>query len=201
MFVRIVFILASCLISGPLLADGVLTPSFSAFYFSETTKRNINGPGVTDISLKTKTTYTFMALGACYTIESICLGLKYLQAEKNVNTTSSLGSGVATQTLTGPALTLGYSGPSGFLAHFNYFFASKKQLDVSGETVRVYPVKTGYTFEVGYGAQLGSVRVGPLLGIYQFTYTEMKQNGVTTKLDTKEADDFLVPQVGVWVDL
>lgn len=201
MTLRFILAVASSLISGPLLANGVLTPSLSAFYFAETSKRNLTGSGGQDYSQKTKTTYTFMSLGACYTIESICFGLKYLQAEKEINATSEFGNDVATSTWTGPALTLGYSDPGGLVAHLNYYVSAKKQLEISGEAVRIYPVKTGYTFEIGYGAKVGSVRLGPVVGIYQFTYSEMKQGGVTTKLATKEADDFLMPQLALWVDL
>lgn len=183
--------------SGTAMAQ-VLTPSLSLFYFQDGSKRDYTATAAENDSIKTKDTYTFINLGVCYNISGLCLGLKYLQGEIETKVSSPAEHGSSTAVFHGPGLTLGYSGPEGIVAHVSALLGAKKDIESSSTT---YFCKSAYIYELGYGFKVSSVRVGPLLGIYQFSYNKREVNGVSASLKPNEGDNFVMPQVGLWVDL
>ena len=186
------------LISSRTAAAQVLTPSLSLFYFSNGSKTDYAATANTNDSTKRKDTYTFINLGVCYNLNGLCLGLKYLQGELETKTSSPAGNGISTAVFHGPGLTLGYSGAEGLVAHGSVLLGTKKDIESVSTT---YYCKSAYVIELGYGFKVSSVRVGPLLGIYQFTYNKREVDGVSASLKPNESDAFVMPQVGLWVDL
>ncbi|MBC7531015.1 MAG: hypothetical protein H7318_05505 [Oligoflexus sp.] len=176
----------------------VFTPSLSLFYFQDATKREDTNTASEKDSIKVKETYNFINLGVCYNLGGFCLGLKYLQGELETKTASTFVNTHSTAVFHGPGVTLGYSGPEGIVAHLSLLLGGKKDIEATNTT---YTCKQCYIAELGYGFKVSSVRIGPLLGIYDFTYNKRELNGVTSRLHPDEGDKFIMPQVAVWVDL
>ncbi len=182
--------------AGEAKAGNVMTPSLSLFYFQDAAKRDV--PGSTSQSTKSKTTYTFVNLGVCYNLEGLCLGLKYLQGEVENHTSGPGTNGSSIAKIHGPGLTVGYSNSDGLVAHLTYMLDTKKDIDGASTT---YTCKTCYVAELGYGFKVSSIRVGPLLGLYQFSYDHKDVNGTRTALKPYEEDHYIMPQVALWFDL
>jgi len=176
----------------------VLTPSLSLFYFQNQSKRDYPDTTNTSDSLKTKETYTFLNLGVCYNISGFCAGLKYLQGELETKVSSPGNPSPSTAVFHGPGLTLGYSGAEGIVAHGSVLLGAKKSIEQSSTT---YTCKSAYIIELGYGFKVSSVRIGPLLGVYQFTYNKKEVKCASTSLKPNEGDTFIMPQLAMWVDL
>lgn len=176
----------------------VLTPSLSLFHFSDGSKREYPASADEHDSIKYKKTYTFINLGVCYNINGFCLGLKYLQGEIESKISAPNANGKSTSVFHGPGLTLGYSGPEGIVAHVSALLGAKKDIEDESTT---YFCKSAYILELGYGFKVSSVRIGPLLGLYQFEYNKREINGVKSSMKPNEGDTFIMPQLALWVDL
>lgn len=197
------------LVAGRSEAASQLVTHFSLFYFSEYSARSVEN-GDNDYLVKNKDTYTFLSLGLCYNISPLCLGLKYLQSDKDssLSRSGNRGDSKSLMRIKGPGLTLGYADDSLF-AEAVYYIGASKELsngDTSlfggdGSADLVFPVARGLSLEVGYGFKAGSVRVGPLLSINSFTYKKVSFAGRSVALPADEKDEFWVPQVAIWVDL
>lgn len=176
----------------------VLTPSFSLGYFKEGGRRVVDSTPNPGDSTKSSTVYTFANLGVCYNLSGLCLGLKYFQGEIETKVSSPGFSGTQKAVLTAPGLTVGYSGQEGIVAHATWLLAAKKTVE---DESTVYLAKSAWIAELGYGFKLSSVRVGPLLGIYKFRWKERDIAGSKSDLKPSEEDDFIMPQVALWVDI
>ncbi len=195
--------------AGQSMAASQLVSHLSLFYFSENQERSVQA-GPSDFLLKTKEVNTFMSLGLCYNLDPVCIGLKYTQNDRE-NTRGGTSGNVTVKTLTrykGPGLTLGYASDSIFAQGVYYFGASKEidSFDVTvyggaGSTAVSYPVKSGYSLELGYGFKVGSVRIGPLLSLTAFTFSKISFDGQTVNLPADEKDEFILPQLALWFDL
>jgi hypothetical protein len=194
------------LASDRVLAEDKLIGGISLFYFDEDATRNalING---TNRSVKTTTNYTFFGLGLCYAMDAFCLGLKYIQDDITTKVRSSVAESEELTRLKGLGLSLGYSGEN-LIAQAVYIIDGTKTLSEqdlqpfggSGTGSVVYPAKSAYVIDIGYGFKLASMRIGPLLSISKFAYSKVKAAGTTTDLPTQEKDDFIVPHLALWVD-
>ncbi|RZA12551.1 MAG: hypothetical protein EOP10_31240 [Proteobacteria bacterium] len=176
----------------------ILTPSLSLIYFKEGSRRAIESTPQTNDSVKSQNVYTFVNLGVCYNLSGICLGLKYLQGEIESKSTLPGSSGTSKTVYTAPGLTVGYSGAEGIVAHASWLLGAKKTIEGKSTT---YFAKSAWIAELGYGFKVSSVRIGPLLGIYNFKFNKRDVAGVKTDLRPNEQDDFILPQVALWVDL
>lgn len=194
----LVLALAPLLLLASQASAQVLTPSLSLGYFKEGSRRAIETTPDPGDSTKHQNVYTFVNLGVCYNLNGLCLGLKYMQGELESKTTIPGTSGTGKTVFTAPGLTLGYSGPEGIVAHASLLLNAKKTLE---DHSTVYYAKSAWVAELGYGFQVSSVRVGPLLGIYNFRWKERDVAGVKTKLRPSEEDNFILPQLALWVDL
>lgn len=175
-----------------------LTPSVSLIYFKEGSRRAVENTANPNDSTKSQNVYTFVNLGVCYNLNGICLGLKYLQGEIESKSTVPGWSETTKAVYTAPGLTLGYSGPEGIVAHATWLLNAKKTIE---DRSTVYYAKSAWIAELGYGFQISSVRIGPLLGLYNFKFNKRDVAGVKSDLQPSEQDDFILPQVALWVDL
>ncbi len=196
---RFISIIALFMLSfaSPLSAQ-TLTPSLSALYFKEGTRRAVENTTDPSDSTREQNSYTFLSLGVCYRLDSICLGLKYLQGEIETKVASNSRSDTSKASFTAPGLTVGYSGTEGFVAHATWLISAKKTLINESTT---YFAKSAWVAELGYGFSLNSVRIGPLFGIYSFEWREKELAGNRVNLSPSETDDFILPQLALWVDL
>ncbi len=197
---RFIFLMVSFWVLGAadIASAQILTPSLSLFYFQNATKRDYPSTADTTDRITQKETYTFINLGVCYNLRGLCLGLKYLQGELATKVSSPGNPSASTAVFHGPGISLGYSGAEGIVAHASVLLAAKKSIETLSTT---FFCKSAYIIELGYGFKVSSVRVGPLLGIYQFEYNKKEVNGVSTSLKPKESDKFVMPQLALWIDL
>jgi hypothetical protein len=186
------------LITGNKASAQILTPSLSLIYFEEGSRRAVETTPDPNDSVKAKNVYTFVNLGVCYNLNGLCLGLKYLQGEIESKLTAPGSSGTQKTIYTAPGLTLGYSGPEGVVAHATWLLGAKKTIEGASTT---YFAKSAWIAELGYGFKVSSVRIGPLLGIYNFKFDKRDVAGQRSHLRPSEQDDFILPQVALWVDL
>lgn len=206
---RLTALLVCSLPAGKSQAAGQLVTHLSLFYFTDHRERSVEA-GDNDYLVKQKDHYTFMSLGLCYQVNPLCLGVKYTQYDKesSLNRTGNRGSSKNLTRMKGPGLSIGYADDSIF-AQGVYYLGATKEINDSDMTVYggtgsgdlVYPVAKAYSLELGYGFKAGSVRVGPLLSITSFTYEKVSFAGSSIKLPADEKDEFIVPQVAIWVDL
>ncbi len=193
--------------SERLLGQNKLVANLSLFYFDQAAVRNVQVNSV-DTSVKTETTYTFLSLGLCYAWDAFCLGVKYVQDDIENKVSSSRGGTTVTTRLKGLGLSVGYTSDT-LVAQGVYLLDGSKTIDEqdlsdfggTGTGTLVYPAKSGYVIEIGYGFKIASVRVGPLLTITNFTYKKVKVEGQSIELSAQEKDDFIVPQLGLWLDI
>lgn len=199
---------AFVLLLEPVALAEVLTGELGLFYMNDNTVRSLTDTNGDPYTLKTKTTYTFTALGFCYRIDWICVGLKYLQGtiEERSSDSSSSVSWTTTETFTGPGLTLGASVDE-WVIHGTYLISAQKKIgdkvsngSSSTSTGVRYPAKSATVIDLGYGFKVGSVRIGPLLSILHMDYKKRIYNGVTETLPAKESDDFIMPHFALWMD-
>ena len=196
--IKILLGLALCFSFARPASAQFLTPSLSLLYFKEGSRRAVETTPDPGDSSKEQNVYTFINLGMCYNLSGLCLGLKYLQGEIETKATAPGWSSVSKAVYTAPGVTIGYSGAEGIVAHATWLLAAKKT--ISDENT-VYFAKSASIVELGYGFTISSVRIGPLLGLYNFTWKQRDVAGTKTDLSPDEQDDFILPQVALWVDL
>lgn len=204
---RCLLTLILILASGPAWADG-LTGELALFYMNDNGARSLIDNDDEPYTVKTKTNYTFSALGFCYRLDWFCIGLKYLQGsvEQRVSNSSNSSSTTSTETFSGPGLTLGAS-VNEWVAHASFLVGAQKKITdkvsafgSSASSGTRYPAKTGTILDLGYGFKVGSVRVGPLLSLLHMDYKKRILDGQTETLPSKESDDFIMPHFALWMD-
>ena len=207
--VWLVISMATSLAASPALAAGVLTGELGLFYMNDSSVRSFADVNDQPYTQKTKTNYTFSSLGICYRLDWFCVGLKYLQGsiEENSSDSRTGASAVATETFSGPGLTLGYSNME-WVVHGTYLIGAQKKLSnklsnssgASTSSGERYPAKVATIIDVGYGFKVGSLRIGPLLSVLHMDYKERYVNGSKESLSSKESDDFIMPHFALWMD-
>ena len=195
---RMLLALLLSTLSTPLLAAPSLMPSVSLYHYTERGKSNIDPTVEGSGQRKTRETSTFVNLGVCYMISEVCLGLRYLQAEIEQKTSGPGYSAKSTFKYKGPGLTVGYAMPDGLVAMLSVLINGKKE--VGGGDLS-YRMKSGYIAELGYGFKAGNVNIGPLLGYYRFEYDKYDHNGQGQKLKPVEGNEYLLPQLALWVHI
>jgi hypothetical protein len=197
-----------CLLTGSAAQADGLTGELALFYMNDSGVRSLTDSNDEPYTLKTKTNYTFTALGFCYRMDWFCIGLKYVQGSieersSNSNSNSSLTS---TETYSGPGISLGASVDE-WVAHATFLIGGQKKITdkisnqfSSSSTGTRYPAQTATLLDLGYGFKIGSVRVGPLLSVLHMDYKKRIYNGATETLPSKESDDFIMPHFAVWMD-
>ncbi|WP_141733078.1 hypothetical protein [Oligoflexus tunisiensis] len=192
----------------PLAQAESLTAEIALFYMNDSGVRSLTDNNDEPYTLKTKTNYTFTALGFCYRMDWFCIGLKYLQGgvETRASNSTSSTSVTSTETFSGPGVTLGAS-VNEWVAHATFLIGGQKRVNdkvdngFSSSTTGVkYPASSATLLDLGYGFQVGSVRVGPLLSVLHMDYKKRIYNGTTESLPSKESDDFIMPHFALWVD-
>ncbi len=185
-----------------------MTGEIALFYMNDSGSRSFTDNNDQPYTLKTKTNYTFTALGFCYRMDWFCIGLKYLQGsmEEKTSDSSSSGSLTTTETYSGPGITLGAS-VNEWVAHATYLIGAQKRITdkvsngfSSASTGTRYPAQSATLLDLGYGFKVGSVRVGPLLSVLHMDYKKRILNGATETLPSKESDDFIMPHFAIWMD-
>lgn len=181
------------------------TGSIAVFKFIQETENADPEAGYS--SLKQKQDYQFIDVGFCYTMGSICLGAKYLDATIASETTvvfngSSTPSTSESETkLGGIGLKLGLSHEA-FIAH--YSFMLQKNMSVSNvqtfstSTVE-YNVDSASVIDVGYGFKVNKLRFGPMFSVIDYavdSYTDSSNN--TVEVDLKM--NYLAPYFALWID-
>ena len=197
----------SLALSPSVKAEGNLTASLSLFYFTESSTRNSSNAGA-PYAVKVKDSYLWSAIGACYQLSPVCLGLKYLQADIETKSSANRCAGRVLTRFSGPGISLGYASTT-VVAQVNWLVNASKSVDnedlsrvgSSGSAAVRYPAKQAYMLDLGYGFPVGSVRMGPLLSVLNFSYEKLVFSGQTVSLAAAERDEFLVPQVALWMDL
>lgn len=185
-----------------------LTGEIALFYMNDGGVRSLTDNNDQPYTLKTKTNYTFTALGFCYRMDWFCIGLKYLQGsiEERTSDSSSSASLTTTETYSGPGITLGAS-VNEWVAHATFLIGAQKRITdkisngfSSSSTGLRYPAQSATLLDLGYGFKVGSVRVGPLLSVLHMDYKKRINNGATETLPSKESDDFIMPHFALWMD-
>jgi hypothetical protein len=185
-----------------------LTAEIALFYMNDGGTRSLTDNNDEPYTLKTKTNYTFTALGFCYRLNWFCIGLKYLQGsvETRSSNSNSNTSITTTESYSGPGVTLGAS-VNEWVAHATFLIGGQKRITdkvdngfSSASTGVRYPAQSATLLDLGYGFKIGSVRVGPLLSILHMDYKKRIYNGNTESLPSKESDDFIMPHFALWVD-
>jgi hypothetical protein len=185
-----------------------MTGEIALFYMNDSGVRSLTDNNDEPYTLKSKTNYTFTALGFCYRMDWFCIGLKYLQSsieEKNSDSRSN-ASLTTTESYTGPGITLGAS-VNEWVAHATFMIGAQKRITEkvstsfsSSSTGVRYPAQSATLLDLGYGFKVGSLRVGPLLSVLHMDYKKRIYNGVTETLPSKESDDFIMPHFALWMD-
>lgn len=187
-----------------------MTGELALFYMNDNSVRSLTDSNDQPYTLKTKTNYTFSALGFCYRIDWFCLGAKYLQGsvETRTSTSNNNSSLTSTETFSGPGLTLGAS-VNEWVAHATFLISAQKRINdktsngfSSSTTGMRYPARDGnaVVYDLGYGFRVGGVRIGPLLSFLKMDYKRRIYNGQTETLPSKEADEFIMPHFAIWAD-
>jgi hypothetical protein len=197
-----------CLLLGPVARADGFTGELALFYMNDSSVRSLTDNNDQPYTLKSKTNYTFTALGFCYRMDWFCIGLKYLQGgiEERTSDSSSSNSLTSTETYSGPGISLGAS-VNEWVAHATFLIGAEKKITdklsngLSGASTAVkYPAQAASLIDLGYGFKVGNMRVGPLLSVLHMDYKKRISDGSSETLPAKESDDFIMPHFALWMD-
>ena len=156
---------------------------------------------------KIESDHLYVDIGFCYTMGSICLGFKYLDATETTTTTttwdfsSSPSETVSETKFGGFGAKVGLSG-EGFVGHYSYMLQPQMSTggtESSSSTSRRYKVSSASVIDIGYGFKVKKLQVGPMLSMIDYKvsgYTD--ESGVETSVDYSYS--YTVPYFSLWVD-
>lgn len=192
------FFIIFVLISTPTLAAGNLGVDLSVFYskFSKTNDSESGG------SSTLSTSKQYLHGGACYfTQENFCLGIKYISLEvestlssENGNSTISSNSS-SVEKWTGTGLEAGYRNKEVNL-RVAYIFDGK----YVNSTAEYYD-GTSYQVDIGYGFNVKSTMLGPMLTYAKFGYKKKKIGSIEATLEKEIFDEWIMPSLAIWMQL